>query len=187
MFPKLLRLRVPLGFALAAWYLVIAKPTSKWAYAFCLLFVVVGCALRSWAAGFLLKGKRVAVGGPYAYVRNPLYLGSFLIGMGFCGVLWHQPLPWNVLTLWVGYGVGFGVVYPLKARAEEGELTAALGEPYLRYAAAVPAYLPWRGHVGGLGDQVFSKELYQRNKEYECIVGSVLLMTYLTLRLLNVF
>src|SRR5206468_95902 len=124
-FHKLLRLRVPLGFLFAAWYLVIARPVSRTAFLACLALVLLGCALRSWAAGYLFKGKRVAVGGPYAFTRNPLYVGSFLIGLGFCAVLWRRPLPPSIAILWAAYLLGFGVVYPLKAKAEEKELRAA--------------------------------------------------------------
>jgi protein-S-isoprenylcysteine O-methyltransferase Ste14 len=78
----ILRLRVPLGFLFAAWYLVVARPASWLHLLACAIPVFFGCALRFWAAGYLFKGKRVAVGGPYAYVRNPLYLGSFILGLG---------------------------------------------------------------------------------------------------------
>src|SRR5690348_6192113 len=66
---QLIRLRVPLGFLFAAWYLFVALPASREAYLTCLVLVVFGCLLRSWAAGYLLKVKRVAVGGPYAFIR----------------------------------------------------------------------------------------------------------------------
>ena len=49
--------------------------------------VILGCLLRSWAAGYLFKGKRVAVGGPYALIRNPLYVGSFVLGKKSFGKL----------------------------------------------------------------------------------------------------
>src|SRR5471030_1298432 len=98
--PKfILRLRVPLGFLFAAWYLAVARPASWPHLLACAIPVVLGCALRSWAAGYLFKGKRVAVGGPYAYVRNPLYLGSFILGLGFCGVLWRWPIPVSALVI----------------------------------------------------------------------------------------
>lgn len=178
------RLRVPLGFAFAAWYLFVAQPASVATLAICLVFVLLGCALRSWAAGYLFKGKRVAVGGPYAYVRNPLYVGSFLIGLGFCAILWRDPLPVSSIILASAYLVGFGVVYPIKARAEEGELRTNLGEPYVQYAMAVPPYLPTRGRVSGLGEQHFSSDLYRRNREYQCILGSAALLVFLAIRFL---
>jgi protein-S-isoprenylcysteine O-methyltransferase Ste14 len=172
-----------LGFLFAAGYLVIAKPSSIVLYGLCLACVILGCALRSWAAGYLLKGKRVAVGGPYAYIRNPLYVGSFIIGVGFVAALWRWPLPWPELTLGFAFLLGFGVVYRAKTLAEEGELVANLGEPYRIYAQQVPAFLPTRGHVQGLGEQRFSSELYQRNREWECILGSIAVLIYLYWRM----
>src|SRR4051794_8366501 len=85
---NLLRYRVPFGFLFALWYLWLAHAARNPPLRLCAVFVLVGCALRSWAAGYLLKGKRVAVGGPYAFVRNPLYVGSFILGAGFCLALY---------------------------------------------------------------------------------------------------
>lgn len=168
----LLRWRVPLGFALAAWYLTVARAGSVGALAVCAILVTLGCLLRSWAAGYLLKGKRVAVGGPYAYLRNPLYMGSFLIGLGFCAVLWRRPPSLSSIGLWLSFLIGFCVVYRAKSRAEEKELLSGLGEPYRRYAERVPAFWPMRGHVKGLGEQRFSWEVYRRNREHQCLLGS---------------
>jgi protein-S-isoprenylcysteine O-methyltransferase Ste14 len=178
----LLRYRVPLGFLFAGWYLVIARPGSLTSYEICLAFVVTGCLLRSWAAGYLLKGKRVAVGGPYAYVRNPLYVGSFLIGAGFCAALWQWPPRFGPMAIAFTFLLGFGIVYRGKVLAEEGELGTNLGEPYQAYARRVPAFLPTRGHVDGLGEQRFSAEIYRRNREHECLFGSAALLLFLFFR-----
>ena len=45
-------------------------------------FVVLGLAIRAWAAGQLQKDKQLTTSGPYSHTRNPLYLGSFSIGVG---------------------------------------------------------------------------------------------------------
>jgi protein-S-isoprenylcysteine O-methyltransferase Ste14 len=181
--PKLfLRLRVPLGFAFAFGYLYVVRPTSSIAFFLSVLFVTLGCLLRSWAAGYLLKGKRVAVGGPYAYIRNPLYVGSFIIGMGFCAALYGRPLALSAIIVWAAFLFGFGFIYRAKTLSEEVELAANLGAPYRAYAERVPPFLPTRGRVDGLGNQRFSGELYRRNREYECILGSVALLLYLSYR-----
>src|SRR5262249_15825622 len=125
------------------------------------------------------KGKRVAVGGPYAFVRNPLYLGSFIIGVGFCVALYRQPIPVYVMLLWTIYVAGFVFMYVAKSRSEEGELRQALGPEYESYRQKVPVFLPWRGHVSGLGAQHFSMELYRRNREYQCIWGSLAVLAFL--------
>ena len=183
----MLRWRVPLGFLFAAWYLVIARPASMAVYLICSLLVLLGCLLRSWAAGYLFKGKRVAVGGPYACIRNPLYVGSFILGAGFCVALWQEPLPLSSLLIAFAFLIGFGVVYRAKTLAEEKELVSNLGEPYVRYAGQVPPFLPTQGRVKGLGDQRFSWELYRRNREYECCLGSAALLAYLYVKYLHGF
>ena len=174
-----LRYRVPLGFLLAAWYLWLARPISIPFIFLCGVLVALGCALRSWAAGYLLKGKRVAVGGPYAYVRNPLYVGSFILGLGFCLVLYRDPLPFWTLAFWGIFLVGYLIIYRAKSLAEENELVAALGHDYESYRGKVPAFLPVHGKILGLGNQHFSSELYRRNREYQCILGSALMLLFL--------
>ena len=183
----LLRYRVPLGFLFAAWYLVIVRPYSLLFFLCSVILVVLGCLLRSWAAGYLFKGKRVAVGGPYAYIRNPLYVGSFIIGVGFCLALWRQPLPISALFLWILFLVGFGIIYRAKTLAEEKELTANLGQPYEAYAAKVPPFLPVKGRLADLGPQRFSWELYRRNREYQCILGSMAVLILLLVKLYRGF
>jgi protein-S-isoprenylcysteine O-methyltransferase Ste14 len=174
-----LRFRVPLGFLFAAWFLAVARPAFLGLFIVCFLFVAAGVALRAWAAGYLLKGKRVAVGGPYAYIRNPLYAGSFLIGVGFCLTLWRQPLPVAAIAIWSAFLIGFVIVYPAKTRTEEKELENSLGKPYTQYAAQVPRFFPVRGRVSGLGEQRYSAELYKRNREIQCLLGSAAILLYL--------
>jgi protein-S-isoprenylcysteine O-methyltransferase Ste14 len=179
---RLLRFRVPLGFLFAAWYLWLVWQAPPRNLVFCTVIVFAGCALRAWAAGYLLKGKRVAVGGPYAYVRNPLYLGSFIIGGGFCLTLYRRPLPPAVILFWAIYAAGFLFMYMTKSQAEEAELTRALGSDYETYRRKVPAILPVRGKVSGLGVQRFSSELYRRNREYQCLWGSLAVLVFLLWR-----
>jgi protein-S-isoprenylcysteine O-methyltransferase Ste14 len=163
----------------AGTYLWLAWRGASSDLALCTLIVVFGCALRSWAAGYLLKGKRVAVGGPYAYVRNPLYLGSFIIGAGFCLALYQSPLPAPVFLFWILYAAGFLFLYLVKSRSEEAELTRALGADYVAYREKVPVFLPVRGYVGGLGEQHFSSELYRKNREYQCVWGCLAVLAFL--------
>lgn len=173
--------RVPLGYAFAALYIVLASPASLGLFLLSAVLIFLGCALRSWAAGYLVKGTRVAVGGPYAFVRNPLYAGSFLIGVGCGAALWKEPLPLTSVVLWVVFLGAFLAVYPAKVRSEERELLATLGEAYAEYAGKVPAFLPWRGRVPNLGAQSFSGRVYVRNREYQCLLGAsgVLLLLFL--------
>ena len=84
------RFRVPLGFLFAAVFLFFARP-EIWSLAIGGAIAVVGLLIRAWASGHIRKNQTLAVSGPYAYTRNPLYLGSFIMGLGFTiasGVWW---------------------------------------------------------------------------------------------------
>lgn len=94
-----------------------------------------GLALRAWAAAHLRKGRRLTVFGPYAHLRNPLYVGSFLLGLG---VVWAGGQPLFLLPL-ILYFVG---IYPWHVAREEEELSSTFGSAYLRYRAKVPGILP---------------------------------------------
>jgi protein-S-isoprenylcysteine O-methyltransferase Ste14 len=76
------RVRVPAGFLLAALYFYYSQPSWK-SLAVGGSIAFLGLIIRAWATGHLRKNDRLAVSGPYALTRNPLYFGSFLIGIGF--------------------------------------------------------------------------------------------------------
>jgi protein-S-isoprenylcysteine O-methyltransferase Ste14 len=159
------RLRVPSSFALAAVYLYFAQPTLlRLALGMCV--ALAGLALRAASAGHLRKNSRLAVSGPYAYTRNPLYLGSALAGIGFAiaGGRWWFLL---LLTLFLA------AVYVPVMRREEAHLRTLFGEPYAAYANAVPLLLPrvtpWRG-MANKPDR-FDYSLYRYNREYEALLA----------------
>ncbi len=179
-----LQSRVLLGYPFAVLYLIFARPQSLALFWATVCLVLLGCSLRGWAAGYLVKRKRVAVGGPYAYIRNPLYLGSAIIAAG-CGLaLWGASIPWVAGILWAGFVVVLGVIYPAKIKAEEKELVSLLNGPYQNYARQVPSFLPWKGRVAGLGHQSFSLQTYFANREYQCLAGSVGILFFLYARFL---
>jgi protein-S-isoprenylcysteine O-methyltransferase Ste14 len=79
--------------------------------------------------------QRLVTYGIFGWVRNPLYIGNFLIWMGFVvvsGVYWFLPVA--VLL--------FAVEYTLIVRYEEGVLESIFGEEYLAYKARTPRWFP---------------------------------------------
>ena len=94
-----------------------------------------GLSLRAWAAGSIWKDRELATTGPYAHTRNPLYLGSFILGAGVtvAGGQW---------VFGVAFLAFFLLVYRATVRSEIAELEARFGERYRVYAAQVPAVLP---------------------------------------------
>jgi protein-S-isoprenylcysteine O-methyltransferase Ste14 len=101
--------------------------------------VLAGVALRVWAAGHLLKTRELTVSGPYAYTRNPLYVGTFAIGAGFA-VLAGTTVA--AIAVPIGLALFFGSYFPRKERTESALLGKLYGERYRTYHAAVPALLP---------------------------------------------
>lgn len=97
--------------------------------------IILGEAIRIWSHGYIRKAKELATDGPYAFVRNPLYVGNFLIGLGFCVIIWN---PFVVAI----YALGFLGVYWITIRGEEQRLSFKFKEQYSNYVKHVPRFIP---------------------------------------------
>ncbi|MFB3880651.1 MAG: isoprenylcysteine carboxylmethyltransferase family protein [Armatimonadota bacterium] len=97
--------------------------------------VVLGEALRTWAAGHLVKDERLTTGGPYAHVRNPLYLGSLLSTVGFLLVLGD----WLLAAIFLALALA---IYLPTVKQEEDYLRRMHGEAFDTYRKAVPGIIP---------------------------------------------
>ena len=110
-----------------------------------LLVVAAGEWIRLWAAGHLRKNQEVITSGPYAYVRNPLYVGTFLIGLGFA-IAASGVTPPGIYFLLIG--VPFFIVYyfamylPYKCKVETSRLERRFQEEAADYNEKVPAFFP---------------------------------------------
>lgn len=143
-----LSLRVLAVWGTAAALLLLARPEPRWLAAGAAP-VALGAILRIWAAGHLEKNKKLTVTGPYAFVKNPLYLGTFLVMAGFCVMSpARHGANWIVLALGA---LLFAADYaPRKMRVEYGRLRERFGEAFEAYDRAVPDYLPTlRPYRGG--------------------------------------
>jgi protein-S-isoprenylcysteine O-methyltransferase Ste14 len=168
------RIRVPLGFAFAAFYVWVARPT--W------LSIVVGSAiaipgivLRALASGHVKKNEELTTTGPYAYVRNPLYLGSLIMAFGLA--IAARSL-WVLLVMLVM----FVVIYLPVIRHEEAYLLAVFAN-FDDYARNVPRLLPrWRAY-GGRGGS-FSSHLYWQHREYNAVLGTAAIIAVLIVKLM---
>lgn len=149
----------------------------------------LGVAVRSWAAGYLIKSKALITGGPYAYVRNPLYLGRVLIGSGVCiaarlpewpGVpAWPWP---NLAVLAAFYVFFFGYYMPRKERVEPARLLEYHGEEYARYRDAVGSILPNFFRRYDRRNGAWGWAQYHRLKEYNWVAGYAAVFALLGLR-----
>jgi protein-S-isoprenylcysteine O-methyltransferase Ste14 len=111
-----------------------------------LCFIAAGEGLRLWACGYLRKNKDVIMSGPYAHVKNPLYVGTFLIAVGFClaGSNPHHPVSKYVLFILLPLFLAVFVLYyfPYKIRVEGDRLFKRFGDKFSEYDKNVPHFFP---------------------------------------------
>jgi protein-S-isoprenylcysteine O-methyltransferase Ste14 len=173
------RVRVPLGFVVAAVFLAFAQP-SWHTLAWSLLLVLPGLWLRGYAAGYVKKNAELTRTGPYAYTRNPLYLGSMGIAFGFAVAAGQ---------LWLGLllVVMFLAIYVPTILSEETFLRGAFTS-FEEYARRVPRLLPRltaaRFTDANAGGGRFSAERYRHHREYNACMGAAAIYAALTLRML---
>ncbi|HEX4008340.1 MAG TPA: isoprenylcysteine carboxylmethyltransferase family protein [Acidobacteriaceae bacterium] len=170
------RIRVPLGFVFAVFFLWRAHPTPLFLAA-SLLLVVPGLLLRGYASGYVKKNAELTTTGPYAHTRNPLYVGSILIAFGFALA---------ACSVWIAAALAalFAAIYIPVIRSEEEYLRSVFPD-FDAYAAAVPRFLPRLSPAptapsapGG-----FSPALYRKHREYNAIIGAASLYAALILKL----
>lgn len=168
------RIRVPLGFAFAVLYFWLARPTWRF-LALGVVVTVPGLLIRALASGHVRKNEALATSGPYAYTRNPLYLGSLFIGIGFAVA---------ARSWWVGavLVVMFFAIYLPVIRDEEAYLRRTFPE-FEEYAKRVPRMFPRLLPAGGEQGGGFSFDLYLQHREWNALLGSVLLTGALIIKM----
>jgi protein-S-isoprenylcysteine O-methyltransferase Ste14 len=169
------RIRVPLGFVFAGFYLWVARPTPL---SILLGSVVIfsGLLVRAAASGHVEENEALSTHGPYAYSRNPLYLGSLVVAAGFALAArsWWVPL--------VAAAMFFAIYFPV-IRAEEAFLKRRFPEfdEYRRNVPRLwPRLRPYVRHSAG-----FSWHLYLKNREYNATAGALLMVLALAAKALS--
>ena len=170
------RIRVPLGFVFAVLYLWLARPTWRF-MALGTILIIPGLLIRALASGHVRKNEALATSGPYAYTRNPLYLGSLLIGIGFAIA---------ARSWWIGAAliVMFFAIYLPVIYGEEVFLRMKFPQ-FDEYAWQVPRMfpriMPWRrDEHASIG---FSFELYLKHHEYNALLGTLALLAVLVMKM----
>lgn len=167
------RARVPLGFAFAIFYVLLARPSTESLLigaAICL----PGLGLRALASGYVQKNSCLTTTGPYAYTRNPLYLGSLILAGGFA----VAARSWWIAAVIV---VLFFAVYLPVVRMEEEFLRQKFPE-FSDYERQVPRFLPRWAPAGSQGK--FSRQLYWKHHEYNALVGACAMMAALAVKMI---
>lgn len=170
-----MRWRVRLGYPLAALVLWFSHPSPR-SILLGSLIGVVGLWLRAYAAGYLRKQEVLAVTGPYAHTRNPLYFGSAIMTLAAA----IATRSWVSASLLLVY---FAIFYSMVMRREEKELQAGYGAAFEEYARAVPLFFPRLRAAQASGESAgsFSFERYKENREWQAALGYLLLLVVLVL------
>ncbi|HWY22512.1 MAG TPA: isoprenylcysteine carboxylmethyltransferase family protein [Candidatus Acidoferrum sp.] len=171
------RIRVPLGFLFAVLYFWLARPSWR-SLMLGAIVVAPGLVIRALASGHVRKNEALAVSGPYAYTRNPLYLGSLLMGLGFCVA---------ARSWWVGVAlVGMFFVIYLPVIFDEEAFLRRTFPDFEEYARRVPRVLPRLNRQSSDQKEApagFSCDLYLKHREYNALLGVVGMMAGLVLKM----
>lgn len=174
--------RIFLSWLFGIAYLIFTAPPHYVPPTTALLYLVIGLeiaflgeGLRIWANGYLQKDESLAVNGPFSYTRNPLYLGSFLIGCGFC-------IATSRLPLFVIFLAFFLLVFLNTIRHEENILEGKFGAEFQKYKENVPVFIPKLTPYASNVYSGFSWKQVKHNKEQLTVLGVVLIALYAIIR-----
>ncbi len=167
------RIRIPLGFLSAAFFVWLARPTPRSLIAGALV-MVPGLLLRGFASGHVQKDKQLTTSGPYAYTRNPLYLGSLLMAAGFA----VAARSWWVVAIMLATLL---LIYVPVVAGEERYLRNAF-PGYDDYARHVPRLFPRFTPYGNARGE-YSSERYWKHREYEAAIGCIVMLAVLMVKL----
>ena len=171
------RVRVPAGLVLAPLLVIAARPTPR-ALLIGAAIAAVGLWVRAWASGYLRKNLELTVTGPYAHTRNPLYLGTFVMGGGIAlasGAWWFA----------VVYVACYLLIYVPVMIAEAETLGQLFGGEYPRYSREVPLFFPRptpyrRAPTDEAGGRRrFAWSQYVKHREYRAIIGVAVAFLFL--------
>ena len=164
------RIRVPVGFVFTAVYFWLARPTAR-SIALGAAVAAIGLAVRTVASGHVQKNEQLTTSGPYAYLRNPLYLGSIILGGGLA----LAARDWRIALCLL---VMFLTIYLPVIQSEETFLRSKFPE-FEEYSRHVPRLLP-RFTPFGNSKATFSWTLYWKHREYNAVLGTAVMLVILT-------
>jgi protein-S-isoprenylcysteine O-methyltransferase Ste14 len=162
------------GFVFAAFYFWAARP-ARWSLLAGSVLAAAGLLIRALASGHVTKNEALTTTGPYAYVRNPLYLGSIVTAAGFAMA---------ARSVWIAAAMAalFVIIYLPVILSEEAFLQARFSE-YNEYVQRVPRLVPRRtSYVESAGS--FSWQLYLKHREYNALIGAVLMISALAAKMI---
>ncbi len=173
------RIRVPLGFITAILFVVFSQPTWR-SIAVGIPIALCGALVRAWASGHLRKNAELAVSGPYAFTRNPLYFGSFLMAAG-CAICGGRML----VGMWLV--VFFLLIYWPVMRTEASHMRSLFAGAYTEWEARVPLFIPRVTPYRNGQTRSFDPRQYLRHREYRAAIGLAIVIAVLSLKAARIF
>lgn len=165
------RIRVPVGFVVAVIFIWLSRPTWT-SLAAGAAVSLIGIWIRALAAGHVRKNAELTTTGPYSYTRNPLYLGSIIIALGFAigARAWTPP----AYVIAIALAVMFTAIYVPVIQSEESFLRSTFAN-FGDYCSHVPRLLPRFTSAYPEQKAEWSAAQYQKHREYNALIGSLLL------------
>ena len=156
--------------ALAA--IMTAKPDSWKLFAAGMAFMLLGAAVRILASSAIVKSRTLTVTGPYAAVRNPLYLGTAFMVLGLLVSLSSPRAPARTALAWLIASAAFTLIYRVQIKSEEEFLLATYGPQFEDYRKRVNAIIPRPAAAREFfNGSAYSLEIFRRNKEWRGLLG----------------
>ena len=168
------RIRVPAGFAFGVVYIWLARPTLR-SISVGAIIATFGLLIRTLASGHVRKNQELTTSGPYAYTRNPLYIGSFVLAAGFGWAAQNWLIAAAILLI-------FFVIYVPVILEEEKFLRQNFPQ-FQDYSRQVPRFIPRLTPISGTPG-AFSWDLYRKHREYHAVLGSIAMLAALVIKIL---
>ena len=164
--------------------LIISKP-DNWMFFFAgLIFFILGQIIRLLSSACIVKSKTLTKNGPYAAARNPLYLGTFIMTLGFILTVSSPNHPTKTFIVWILASVAFSLIYRKQIFFEEGFLLKTYGPEYENYKKTVNSIIPKLGSLSNFWDfNVYSLQTFKKNKEWRGMIAATAIIILVAARI----
>ena len=176
--------RILVSQLIAVAVIILAKPASWKLFTAGFSVMALGQLIRLLASSAIVKSRTLTVSGPYAVVRNPLYLGTAFMVLGLLISLSNRQAPLRTALVWLVTTVSFTLIYRVQIKAEEEFLLSSYGPEFERYWERVNAVIPRPGALSGFFEcGAYSWEIFRKNKEWRGLLGMLALAAVVAARI----
>ena len=176
--------RILLSQLIALAVIILSKPDSWTFFAAGLSVMAFGQLIRVLASSAIVKSRTLTVTGPYAVVRNPLYLGTAFMVLGLLIALSSPQAPLCTGVVWLITIVSFTLIYRIQIKAEEAFLLSVYGPEFELYKSRVNAIIPHPADLAGFLDMnAYSRATFLKNKEWRGFSGMAAVAVIVAVRI----